>query len=110
MQIMMQGWEQRRLKENTDRLNTVFFPSFYTDPDPHVEELRKIKCPTLILLGEHDIVFLEPSEIMAKEIPNNRHVIMKGVGHMTAIEAPDETARELLSFLEFVKQGKNIQI
>ncbi len=110
MWIMIRGFDERRLKENTERLDTVFFLSFYTDPDPHVEELRKIRCATLILLGEHDIVFLEPSEIMAKEIPNNRHIIIKGVGHMTAIEAPDETARELLSFLERVKRGKNIKI
>ena len=110
MWIMMRGFDERRLKENTERLDTIFFLSFYTDPDPYIEELRKIKCPTLILLGEHDIVFLEPSEIMAREIPNNRHVIIKGVGHMTAIEAPDETARELLSFLEDVKRGKNIKI
>ena len=106
MWIMMRGFEERRLKANTERLDTAFFPSFYTDPDPYVEELRKIKCPTLILIGEHDIVFLEPSEIMAKEIPSNRHVIIKSVGHMTAIEAPDETARELLGFLESAKQVK----
>lgn len=109
MSIMMEGFEQRRLKENTDRIDTVFSPSFYIDADPHVEGLRKIKCPTLILLGEHDIVFLVPSDTMAKEIPNNRHVIIKGVGHMTAIEAPDETARELLSFLECVRTGKSIK-
>jgi pimeloyl-ACP methyl ester carboxylesterase len=108
MRIMMEGFDQRRLKENTDRISMVFFPSFYTDPDPHVEELRKIKCPTLILLGEHDIVFLTSSEIMAKEIPTNRHVILKGVGHMTAIEAPDETAQELLFFLECVRTGVGI--
>jgi len=30
-----------------------------------VEGLRQIRCPTLILLGEHDIVFLDPSALMA---------------------------------------------
>ena len=100
MRIMMEGFEQRRLPMNTEKIDTIFFPSFYTDPDPQIEGLRKIKCPTFILLGEYDIVFLAPSEILAREIPHNRHVIIKGVGHMTAIEAPDETTRELLQFLE----------
>ena len=78
--------------------------SFYSDPDPRVEGLRQITCPTLILLGEHDIVFIEPSELMAKEIPNNKHVIIEGVGHMTAIEAPERTAKELLDFLDSVSK------
>jgi len=108
MRIMMERFEQRRLKENTVRLDTVFFPAFYTDPDPHVEDLRKIKCPTLILIGEHDVVFLKPSELMAKEIPLNSHVIIKNAGHMTAIEAPEETAHALLFFLESVKTGVGI--
>jgi len=78
--------------------------SFYTDPDPRIEGLRNITCPTLVLLGEHDIVFLEPSEIMAKEIPNTRHVIIKNVGHMTALECPGRTASELLTFLNSVSK------
>jgi len=81
-----------------------FMKSFYCDPNPMVEGLRQIKCPTLILLGEFDDVFIKPSEVMAKEIPDNRHVIIKGVGHMTAIEAPDQTIGELTDFLDTVKK------
>jgi pimeloyl-ACP methyl ester carboxylesterase len=81
--------------------------SFYTDTDPMIEGLRQIKCPTLVLLGEFDIVFLRPSEILAKEIPDVRHVLIEGIGHMTAIEDPDKTIKEILDFLDTVaKTGK----
>jgi len=81
-----------------------FMMSFYADPNPMVAGLRQIKCPTLVLLGEFDIVFLGPSEIMAKEIPDARHVILDGIGHMTAIEDPERTIKEILEFLENVKE------
>jgi pimeloyl-ACP methyl ester carboxylesterase len=77
---------------------------FYDDPDPRVEGLRQIKCPTLILIGEFDIVFLNGSEIMAKEIPDNRHVVMPGVGHMTNIENFEGFMKEVFDFLETVKE------
>ena len=100
------GW--RIYGDFLKRQNTVaigeFMASFYADRDPHVELLHQIKCPTLILLGEFDVVFLGPSALMAKEIPNNKHVIIKGVGHMTAIEAPEETVRELLHFMDDLKR------
>jgi len=98
---IMDGFYRRRLSMQA---LADFRASFYSDPDPRVDSLRQIKCPTLILLGEHDIVFLEPSELMAKEIPNNKHVVMPGIGHMTAIEDPENTARELLDFLESVSK------
>lgn len=97
---VMNGFWLRRLSR---RALFDFQTSFYTDPDYKVTELRKIKCPTLILYGEHDVVFIEPSKIMAKEIPDNRVVIIPGVGHMTSIEAPDRTAEEILDFLKTVK-------
>ena len=80
-----------------------FMMSFYTDPNPMVEGLRQIKCPTLVLLGEFDIVFLGPSEILAQEIPDARHVILDGIGHMTAIEDSERTVKEILDFLKSVK-------
>jgi len=97
---IMDDWGQRR---NPTAL-MEFMQNFYSDPDPMVEGLRKIKCPTLLLIGEFDHVFLKPTELMAKEIPDNRHVIMRGCGHMTALEAPKWTAHELLDFLECVEK------
>ncbi|MFW9877107.1 MAG: alpha/beta fold hydrolase [Candidatus Thorarchaeota archaeon] len=41
---------------------------------------------------------------MAKEIPDVRHVIMPGIGHMTVIEAPEQTAKEILDFIGTAKQ------
>ena len=85
-----------------------FMMSFYSDPNPMVEGLRQIKCPTLVLLGEFDIVFLGPGEILAREIPDARHVILDDIGHMTAIEDPERTIAEILNFLETVrKTGKS---
>jgi len=92
------------LRRQDRRAALTFMMNFYTDPDPRINELRKIKCPTLILLGEYDIVFIKPSEIMANEIPDVRHVIIPGIGHMTAIENPERTIKEILDFLETVKQ------
>jgi pimeloyl-ACP methyl ester carboxylesterase len=77
----------------------AFIRAFYSDPDPHIAGLRRIPCPTLVLLGEHDTLFLAPSELLAKEIPGARHVILSGVGHMTAIEDPERTAGEIHRFL-----------
>jgi pimeloyl-ACP methyl ester carboxylesterase len=83
---------------NPDTL-AAFCRSFYTDPDPHIEGLKAIRCPTLVLLGEHDRLFLAPSALLAREIPNAKHVVMPGLGHMTAIEAPDAVIAELQGFL-----------
>lgn len=98
---VLDGFGQHRISLQAMR---EFQQTFYSDPDPMMQGLRRIKCPTLILLGEHDIVFRKPSELMSKEIPDNRHVVMSGLGHMTAIEAPMWTAHEILDFLECVKK------
>ncbi len=95
-----EGFLQRQNREAI----MAFMANFYTDPDPRINQLRQIKCPTLVLLGEFDIVFLKPSELMAKEIPDTRHVVMEGLGHMTAIEDPERFIKEILEFLETVKQ------
>ena len=82
----------------------TFMEQFYADPNPMVKGLRQIKCPTLVLLGEFDLMFIKPSEILAREIPDNKHVIIEGIGHMTAIENPLRTIHELSDFLATVRE------
>lgn len=98
---MFEVWE-RILRRGDPKIIAGFMRSFYDDPDPHVEGLRQIKCPTLVLLGEYDVVFIEASKLMAEEIPDVRHVVIEGVGHMTAIEDTERTIREILDFLDTV--------
>jgi len=100
MYSIMDGWTKRR----DPAALAEFIQEFYSDPDPMTEGLRQISCPTLILLGEFDYVFIKPSELMAREIPDVRHVILRGCGHMTAMEAPKWTAHEILDFLSCVAE------
>ena len=95
-------WEMARRIINIGNRQEIaaFVRSFYQDPDLQVDRLAKITCPVLILLGQKDDLFIEPARIMAGAIPDCRHVVIEGVGHMTAIEAPDRLAEELLSFLK----------
>lgn len=87
------------IKQNNRQAIGTFIRSFYTDPDPRVEGLRKISCPTLVQVGEKDDLFLEPSKLMEKEIPNCKLITYPDTGHMLAIERPEEMSRDILEFL-----------
>mgnify|MGYP001301799362 CR=1 FL=1 len=76
-----------------------FARTFYLDPNHYADRCRGITCPSLVLLGEHDVMFVKAGELLARTIPNVKHVVMPGLGHMTAIEDPDGTLREVRDFL-----------
>lgn len=90
----------REIFSMNDR-NTIaaFVRSFYTDPDPRVEGLRKIKCPVLIIYGEKDDLFIKSSKVMADEIPGAKILEYPGAGHMTAFETPDRLASDIIEFI-----------
>jgi len=90
-----------KMAERNDRfLIGSFIRSFYTDPDPRVEGLRKITCPVLVIYGEKDDFFIQSSKLMAKEIPNAEILEYPGVGHMTAIEEPERLAADVIDFFK----------
>ncbi|MBU1193652.1 MAG: alpha/beta hydrolase [Proteobacteria bacterium] len=76
-----------------------FIRSFYKDPDPRIEGLQKITCPTLILVGQKDELFLESSQLMTEHIPEARLEILEGAGHMLAIERPEFLSRMITLFI-----------
>ncbi|MCD6585077.1 MAG: alpha/beta hydrolase [Desulfobacteraceae bacterium] len=79
-----------------------FVRLFYTDPDPGVDGLRKIFCPTLIIYGEKDDLFIQSSRLMADEIPNAHLIEYKGIGHMTALEAPERLSKDIAEFINSI--------
>ena len=56
-------------------------------------------APTLVLMGEHDIMTRpKGAEILADAIPNATFVIVPDAGHMVMVERPDPVIDTLLTF------------
>ncbi|RYG66832.1 alpha/beta fold hydrolase [bacterium] len=67
------------------------------------ESLSGIVCPTLVVGGSEDVV--SPPQVMAdmaNRIPNARHTIIEGVGHLANLENPEAFNRALREFLNHV--------
>lgn len=69
-----------------------------------VGELGRIGVPTLIVYGEKDDPFLEPSRQMHAAIPGSGLEIIAGAGHGPQMETPAKFNRLLTGFLSRVEE------
>ena len=61
------------------------------------EELTSIKCPTLLLSGEHDgLVAPDDVRAAAARIPGARFVLVSDAGHWLPRDAPDQVREQLI--------------
>jgi 3-oxoadipate enol-lactonase len=68
---------------------------------PAIERLAEIKSPTLLVLGEHDVLDINKNvEIISGKIPNSKIYNMKGVAHMLPMEKPVEFNTLLIKYLK----------
>jgi 3-oxoadipate enol-lactonase len=66
---------------------------------PLSERLAEIRVPSLVMIGEHDIAdFQAIGSFLAEKLPNVRHSIIKGAGHMVNLEAPQEFNTIVMAF------------
>jgi len=74
---------------------------------PLLDELSQVRVPTLIICGELDEPFLEPSQRMHQTIPDSELVIITGAAHTPTLEKPLEFNEVLLSFLARVDSQRS---
>jgi pimeloyl-ACP methyl ester carboxylesterase len=62
--------------------------------------LPTIRCPTLVLVGEHDVIS-PPAEMrdLAAAIPESDYRIIAAAGHMAPVENPESVNSEIRRFL-----------
>jgi pimeloyl-ACP methyl ester carboxylesterase len=70
------------------------------------ERLTKLSVPTLLLVGEHDEPCRKVHDFMARTIPGARHMVFRGVGHLSNLEAPDAFTAALRRFLSRLVRGR----
>jgi pimeloyl-ACP methyl ester carboxylesterase len=71
-----------------------------TQPHYTLNDLGRIKAPTLVMVGEFDIVKREHSTQLAKAIPGGREFIVEGATHTVPNDKPEIVNRQILSFLD----------
>ena len=74
--------------------------------DGVVDELKYIRCPTLVLVGNEDRATpVAESERIAAGIPGARLEVITPAGHSSSIEAPAAVTAALLQFVTAVDAG-----
>jgi len=63
------------------------------------EQLGQISAPTLVVVGEEDTPFRQPSEVLASNIPNSRLHVIPQATHSPHEETPDIFNELLIEFL-----------
>jgi len=95
--------ETAKIINQIDALNRLYTPTTFTTM------VKNIEAPTMILWGEQDqIVNVDVANELKSILkrPENP-IILKRIGHMPLLEAPERVADDYLSFLNKVQPLKN---
>ena len=71
--------------------------------------LRRIKVPTLVVIGDEDTPCVEPAIFMKRSIPACGLAVFPQSGHTINLEEPDLYNRTVLDFLTTVEAGKWVE-
>lgn len=82
-----------KAKSNAEMLGLMV-----NDPNVKPEELSQIKCPTLVIAGDNDMIKDSHTRLIAKSIPNAELAIIPG-SHFVANKNPQPFNETVLRFL-----------
>jgi pimeloyl-ACP methyl ester carboxylesterase len=70
--------------------------------EPHIrpEQLHKIKCPTLVIGGDHDVILTKHTLIIAESIPKSYLWILPNSGHSTPLIYKDQFNQVIYNFFK----------
>jgi pimeloyl-ACP methyl ester carboxylesterase len=81
----------------------VVFAKFVemTQREPHIPtgDLAGISAPTLVVVGDDDMVTIDHSATLYRTIPNSELPVIPGTSHAVATEKPELLNRVMLDFL-----------
>ena len=68
-------------------------------PNFTIEQLKNINVPTLIAVGDHDLITLDHTVRLFKSLPHAQLLIVPGATHGVLVEQPDLMNNEIIKFL-----------
>ena len=96
---LKQAWLERMAAYDPKGLHR-FGKAIFGRPD-FIPELPAITAPTLVLVGAEDVSTpVARAEELATGIPGATLQVIPGAGHLSTIEAPEETSAHILAHLQ----------
>jgi 3-oxoadipate enol-lactonase len=89
----------RRMVMENDRLWTVPREFVRQPARPAVDRLEELRLPTLVVVGENDVLQREPAEVLGRRIRGARLVVIPRGGHIVNLTSPDAFRAEVSEFL-----------
>lgn len=77
----------RKMRDASAAMYAAVAAQITTFPD-HLDELRALSMPTLVVVGEQDAPFIEPSKRMVDTIADARLAVIADAGHSPQFENP----------------------
>jgi pimeloyl-ACP methyl ester carboxylesterase len=68
-------------------------------PNFTIEQLKQINVPTLIAVGDHDLIALDHTVNLFKSLPHAQLLIVPDATHRVLVEQPDLMNKEIIKFL-----------
>ena len=98
---MMQAYAERSPDggEHFEVVFGKFLTMATTEPTLTVDDLRRVTAPTLVLVGDDDLIKLDHTCALYESLPAGQLCVVPRASHALPLEYPDETARNVLSFL-----------
>jgi 3-oxoadipate enol-lactonase len=91
---------RERVIEMQERSFALQQESEAEEASPEAVELAAVTARSLVVVGAFDRPdFHEIAERLAREIPDARHAVVAGAGHLPSLEQPEETALLVRDFL-----------
>lgn len=69
------------------------------EPDIDPADLAAIKCPSLVTVGEKDLISVEHTHLISDNIPDSELVVFKGASHSSYIKKNPRLGRCMLDFM-----------
>jgi pimeloyl-ACP methyl ester carboxylesterase len=100
--IMLQSYAERSPdgEEHFGDVLGKFLTMSTTEPTLTVDDVSRVTAPTLVLVGDDDLIALSHTCALYEALPAGQLCVVPRASHALPLEHRDETARVVLSFLE----------
>jgi proline iminopeptidase len=94
-------WMTRKASINFGKVNEIFNKNLLQKPYNYHEQAKALNMPTLIVIGDTDVIPISTSRSIHESIKSSKFVILKDCGHFPYVEQSEILFPMLFDFLRY---------